>query len=333
MKPNEVVVITGATAGIGRATARLFAQQGAYIGLLARDEERLEATRREVDELGGKAIAIPTDVADADQVEAAAEQLERELGPIDIWVNDAMATIFAPFEEIAPEDFMRVTDVTYHGYVWGTRSALKRMRERNHGTIVQVGSAMAYRSIPLQTAYCGAKHAIKGFTEAVRTELLHEKSKVHITIVEMPAINTPQFEWAATTLDRHPRPMAPVFQPEVAAEAVVWAAHAKRREVMVGMSTRMAVSGEKLFPSLLDKLLAKTGVSGQMMKEPISPERPSNLWEPVSGDYGAHGRFDGEAYQHSAWLWLNMNRRLAVSLAGAGVAALAVLAGRPSNRQ
>jgi short-subunit dehydrogenase len=333
MKPNEVVVITGATAGIGRATARLFAQQGASIGLLARDEERLEATRREVEELGGRAVAISVDVADADQVEAAAERVERELGAIDIWVNDAMTTVFSPFEEIPPEDFMRVTDVTYHGYVWGTRSALKRMRERNHGTIVQVGSAMAYRSIPLQTAYCGAKHAIKGFTEAVRTELLHDKSDVHITIVEMPAINTPQFEWGATTLDQHPRPMAPVFQPEVAAEAVVWAAHAKRREVMVGMSARMAVSGEKLFPGLLDRLLAKTGVSGQMMKESIAPDRPSNLWEPVPGDYGAHGRFDGEAYQHSAWLWLNMNRRLAVAVAGASVAALAVLAGRSSSNR
>jgi short-subunit dehydrogenase len=333
MKPNEVVVITGATAGIGRATARLFAQQGASIGLLARDEERLEATRREVEELGGRAVAISVDVANADQVEAAAERVERELGPIDIWVNDAMTTVFSPFEEIPPEDFMRVTDVTYHGYVWGTRSALKRMRERNHGTIVQVGSAMAYRSIPLQTAYCGAKHAIKGFTEAVRTELLHDKSDVHITIVEMPAINTPQFEWGATTLEQHPRPMAPVFQPEVAAEAVVWAAHAKRREVMVGMSARMAVSGEKLFPGLLDRLLAKTGVSGQMMKESIAPDRPSNLWEPVPGDYGAHGRFDGEAYQHSAWLWLNMNRRLAVAVAGASVAALAVLAGRSSSNR
>jgi short-subunit dehydrogenase len=333
MKRNEVVVITGASAGIGRATARLFARQGASIGLLARDEERLEATRREVEALGGRAVAISVDVADPDQVEAAAEQVERELGPIDIWVNDAMATVFAPFDEISPEDFKRVTDVTYHGYVWGTKSALKRMRARNQGTIVQVGSAMAYRSIPLQTAYCGAKHAIKGFTEAVRTELLHDKSKVHITIVEMPAVNTPQFEWGATTLDKHPRPMAPVFQPEVAAQAVVWAAHAKRREVIVGMSARMAVSGEKLFPGLLDRLLAKTGVSGQMMKESIAPDRPSNLWEPVPGDYGAHGRFDGEAYQHSPWLWLSMNRRLAAAMAGAGVAALAVLAGRSSSNR
>jgi NADP-dependent 3-hydroxy acid dehydrogenase YdfG len=331
MRHGEVVVITGATAGIGRATARLFARQGAHIGLLARDEKRLEATKHEVEELGGKAVAISLDVADAAQVEAAADQIEQELGPIDIWVNDAMATVLAPFEEISPGDFKRVTDVTYHGYVWGTQSAIKRMRQRNHGTVVQVGSAMAYRSIPLQSAYCGAKHAIKGFTESVRTELLHEKSNVHITIVEMPAVNTPQFEWCATTLKQHPRPMGTVFQPEVAAEAVVWAARAKRREVVVGIPARMAVTGEKLFPGLLDRFLARTGVSGQMMKEPIAPDRPSNLWEPVPGDYEAHGRFDEEAYQHSGWLWMNMNRRLLMTLGGAGVAALALMAGRRSQ--
>lgn len=334
MKQNEVVVITGATAGIGRATARLFAQQGASIALLARDEGRLEATRQEVEELGGRAIAIPADVADAEQVEAAAELVEQELGQIDIWVNDAMTTVFSPFEDISPEDFKRVTDVTYHGYVWGTRSALKRMRERNHGTIVQVGSAMAYRSIPLQTAYCGAKHAIKGFTEAVRTELLHAKSNVHITIVEMPAVNTPQFEWCATSLTQHPKPMGTVFQPEVAAKAVVWAAHARRREVVVGFPSRMAIWGEKFLPGLLDRFLAKTAVSGQKLKEPISENRPANLWEPVPGDFAAQGKFGQGAHEHSAWLWLNMNRKWVIAMTGAGVAVLAVLAGRaPSGRQ
>jgi NADP-dependent 3-hydroxy acid dehydrogenase YdfG len=320
----EVVIITGATAGIGRATARLFAQQGAHIALLAREEERLEATRREVEQLGGKAITIPTDVADYAQVEAAAEIAESELGPIDIWVNDAMATVFAPIQDIAPEDFRRVTDVTYHGYVWGTMSALKRMRERNRGTIVQVGSAMAYRSIPLQSAYCGAKHAIKGFTESVRTELLNENSNVHITIVEMPAVNTPQFEWCATSLTEHPKPMGKVFKPEVAAEAIVWAAHARRKEVVVGMPSKMAIVGEKLAPGLADRILAKTAVSGQKLDEPIPENRPANLWEPVPGNYAAHGRFDEGARDNSAWLWLSMNRNWIIP----GITALALMAGR-----
>jgi NAD(P)-dependent dehydrogenase (short-subunit alcohol dehydrogenase family) len=334
MMPREVVVITGATAGIGRATARLFARQGACIGLLAREKERLEATRREVEELGGKAIAIPTDVADAEQVEAAAERVERDLGPIDIWVNNAMATVFAPFEEVSPEDFKRVTDVTYHGYVWGTQSALKRMRKRNRGTIVQVGSALAYRSIPLQAAYCGAKHAIKGFTEAVRTELLHDSSEVHITMVEMPAVNTPQFEWCATTMKQHPRPIGTAFQPEVAAEAVVWAAHARRREIMVGLSSSMAVWGGKFMPALLDRYLARTAVSGQKLSEPVPENRPANLWKPVPGNYAARGRFGRHAYQHSPWLWLNMHRKWVIAMMAAGGAALAVFAGRqPGNRR
>lgn len=322
-KNPEVVVITGASAGIGRATARLFAEQGAHIGLLARDGERLEAARQEVEQLGGKAIVIPTDVADAAQVEAAVDRVERELGPIDIWVNDAMATILGPVKDISPEDFKRVTDVTYHGYVWGTMAALKRMRQRNHGTIVQVGSAMAYRSIPLQAAYCGAKHAIRGFTESVRTELLHDKSHVHITIVEMPAVNTPQFEWCATTLEHHPKPMGKVFQPEVAAQAIVWAAHARRKEIVVGMPSRMAVWGEKFAAGLLDRVLAKKGVSGQKMQESISPDRPANLWQPVPGQFSAHGRFDQGARESSAWLWVTMNRNFLI----AGGTALALLAG------
>lgn len=323
MASPRVVVITGATAGIGRASARLFAQQGARIGLLARDDERLEATRREVEQLGGKAIGIATDVADAAQVEAAAERIERELGPIDVWVNNAMATVIAPMTEVSPEDFRRVTDVSYHGYVWGTMAALKRMRQRNRGTIVQVGSALAYRSIPLQAPYCGAKHAIRGFTEAVRTELLHDGSNVHITIVDMPAVNTPQFDWCATTLAQHPQPMGKVFQPEVAAKAVVWAAQARRREIVVGMPSRLAVWGEKLVPGLLDRYLARTAVSGQKSDMAISPDRPANLWKPVPGDYAAHGSFSDGAREQSAWLWASMNRNWLI----AAGAALALVAG------
>jgi short-subunit dehydrogenase len=321
---GEVVVITGATAGIGRATARLFAERGASIALLARDEKRLGATQREVEKLGGKALAIPTDVSDAAQVEAAAERTERELGSIDIWVNNAMATVFAPFKDISAEDYKRVTDVTYHGYVWGTMAALKRMRQRNHGTIVQVGSAMAYRSIPLQAPYCGAKHAIKGFTESVRTELLHENSNVHITIVEMPAVNTPQFEWCATSLTQHPKPMGKVFQPEVAARAVVWAAHARRKEVLVGMPSRMAVLGEKLAPGLADRILARTAVSGQKDKRSIPDDRPANLWQPVAGAFAAHGSFGEGARTQSATLWMTMNRNW---LLAGGMAALALVMG------
>lgn len=325
----EVVVITGASAGIGRATARLFAERGAHVALLARDEERLQAACKEVKQLGGRAIAIPVDVADHVQVDAAAARVEQELGPIDIWINNAMTTVFAPVESIDPDDFKRVTDVTYHGYVWGTMAALKRMRPRNHGTIVQVGSALAYRSIPLQSAYCGAKHAIRGFTESVRTELLHEKSRVHLTMVEMPAVNTPQFEWCATSLDERPRPMGKVFQPEVAARAIVWAASARRREICVGMPSQLAVWGDKMAPGLLDHYLAKTAVSGQKSGEPLPQHRPANLWKPVPGDYAAHGRFGDEARNNSAWLWVVMNRNW---LAAGSVALALAIGTRSRNR-
>ncbi|HJW57254.1 MAG TPA: SDR family oxidoreductase [Burkholderiaceae bacterium] len=304
----EVVVITGATAGIGRAAVQEFARHGASIALLARDHERLEAARAEVEQLGGKAIAIPTDMADYAQVEAAAERVERELGPIDIWINDAMATILAPFDEIEPEDYRRVTDVTYHGFVWGTMAALKRMRPRDRGTIVQVGSALAYRSIPLQSPYCGAKHAMKGFTQSVRTELEHDKSKVHLVILDMPGVNTPQFDWCKTTLDHHPKPMGKYYQPEVAARAIYWAAHSRRAEVVVGMPSLLAIIGEKFIPHLLDRYLARTGFKGQQTQQPIPPDRPSNLWQPVPGPYSAHGAFDQGARRHSVELWASMNR-------------------------
>jgi NAD(P)-dependent dehydrogenase (short-subunit alcohol dehydrogenase family) len=322
-KRPEVVVITGATAGIGRATVQEFARHGASIALLAREPERLEAARLEAEQLGAKAIAIPTDMAEYEQVEAAAERVERELGPIDIWVNDAMATIFSPFDQIAPEDYRRVTDVTYHGFVWGTMAALKRMRPRNRGTIVQVGSALAYRSIPLQSPYCGAKHAIKGFTQSVRTELMHDKSKVHIAIVEMPGVNTPQFDWCKTTLDQHPKPMGSYFQPEVAARAVYWAAHSRRAELYVGMPSALTIIGEKLAPGLLNWYLARTGFKGQHTRQPIDPDRPANLWKPVPGPYAAHGAFNAGAHRHSPQLWASMHRNWLL----AGGVALGVLFG------
>jgi NAD(P)-dependent dehydrogenase (short-subunit alcohol dehydrogenase family) len=317
---HEVVVITGASAGIGRAAVQQFARRGARIALIARDVERLEAARAEAERLGApQAIAIPADMADHAQVEAAAERAERELGPIDIWVNNAMATVFAPFADIAPEDFRRVTDVTYHGFVWGTMAALKRMRPRDRGTIVQVSSALAYRSIPLQSPYCGAKHAIKGFTQSVRTELEHERSNIHIAVVDMPGVNTPQFEWCKTTLTHHPKPIGTYFQPEVAARAIWWAAHARRAEICVGAPTLSTVLAEKFVPRLLDLYLARKGVSGQQGPQPIPPDRPDNLWHPVPGPYAAHGTFDAGASTRSLQLWATTHRGWL--LAGVGAAA------------
>jgi NAD(P)-dependent dehydrogenase (short-subunit alcohol dehydrogenase family) len=320
---QEVVVITGASAGIGRAAVRQFARRGARIALIARDTERLEAARAEAERLGApQAIAISADMADHAQVEAAAERAERELGPIDIWVNNAMATVFAPFADIAPEDFRRVTDVTYHGFVWGTMAALKRMRPRDRGTIVQVSSALAYRSIPLQSPYCGAKHAIKGFTQSVRTELEHERSNIHIAVVDMPGVNTPQFEWCKTTLTHHPKPIGTVFQPEVAARAIWWAAHARRAEICVGAPTLSTVLAEKFVPRLLDLYLARKGVSGQQGPQPLPADRPDNLWHPVPGPYAAHGTFDEGASTRSLQLWATTHRTWL--LAGMGAAGLAL---------
>jgi short-subunit dehydrogenase len=318
----EVVVITGASAGVGRATVRAFASRGARIGLLARGKDGLEGARREVEAAGGKALAIPTDVAYADQVEAAAEAVEKEFGPIDIWVNNAMTTIFSPLKKIKPEEFKRATEVTYLGTVYGTMAAVKRMYPRNRGTIVQVGSALAYRSIPLQSPYCGAKHAIRGFTNSLRSELIHDHSNIHITMVQMPALNTPQFNWCETRLPRHPQPVPPIFQPEVAAEAIVWAAHHKRREIYVGGPTVQAIEANKVAPGLLDLYLARTCYDGQQTNEPVKPDRPNNLFEPVPGDHGAHGIFDNRAHDSSAQLWQTTHRGW-VTAAGVGVAALA----------
>lgn len=316
----EVVVITGATAGVGRATARAFAAQGGCIGLLARGEEGLEATRTEVESLGGRAVAIATDVADAEQVERAAAEVENAFGPIDIWVNNAMSTVFSPVSEIQPEEFRRATEVTYLGAVWGTKAALKRMRERNRGVIVQVSSALAYRAIPLQAAYCGAKHALRGFTTSLRSELRHEGSDIHLTMVHLPALNTPQFDWSRTHLDQHPQPVPPIFQPEVAAEAIYWAAHHRRRDLFVGMSSLKAVWANRIAPGLADWYLAKNGLKSQQTNESIDPDRPNNLWQPLKGDHGAHGGFDSQARRHSGQWWLTRNRAwLTLAVGGAAL--------------
>jgi len=308
MKKHEVVVITGASAGLGRATAREFGRRGASVGLIARNQERLETAKKEIEDAGGKALAVPLDVADAAAVENAAQRVENELGPIDIWVNDAMTSVFSPIEQMTPEEYKRVTEVTYLGYVFGTLAALKRMRPRNHGTIVQVGSALAYRSIPLQSAYCAAKHAVAGFTDSLRCELVHQKSRVHVTMVQMPALNTPQFGWVKSRLPHKAQPVPPIFQPEVAARAIYFAAHAKRREVWVGTSTVTAIVGQKFIPGLLDLYLGKTGYASQQHDGPEDPNRPNNLWESVSGDYAAHGSFDDQASDSSIELWIDRQR-------------------------
>jgi short-subunit dehydrogenase len=329
--PTETVVITGASAGVGRATARAFGGCGARLGLLARGTDRLAATAEEVRAAGGEALVVPTDVADPDAVEAAAAAVEREFGPIDIWINNAMATIFAPLSRITAEEYRRATEVTYLGCVHGTMAALRRMLPRDRGTIVQVGSALAYRSIPLQAPYCGAKHAIRGFTDSLRCELLHERSGVHVTMVQMPALNTPQFDWARNKMTHRPRPMGTVFQPEVAAEAIVYAAHAKRREIYVGGSTVEAVLGNKLMPGLLDRWLARRGYQGQLSDETVGPaEPPDNLFAPPSGDFGAHGRFDRNAKSYTPSLtllrWRAGRHQSGLVSAGLGSAALIAVA-------
>jgi NAD(P)-dependent dehydrogenase (short-subunit alcohol dehydrogenase family) len=323
MAKGDVVVVTGASAGVGRATVRAFAGDGANVGLIARGTEGLENACREVEQAGCRAVAVPTDVADAKQVEAAAERIEQELGPINIWVNDAMTTIFAPFVEITPEEFKRATEVTYLGTVYGTMSALKRMWPRNSGTIVQVGSALAYRSIPLQAPYCGAKHGIAGFTDSIRCEIIHDKKNIHITMVQLPAMNTPQFNWCKTKLPRHPQPVPPIFEPEVAANAIVWAAHHRRREVYVGGPTVEAIWANKFFPGLLDWYLGKTGYDSQQSSQPVSPNRPNNLFEPVPGDAGPHGIFASRSTDVSEETWASLNKGW-LSLAGLSVASIAV---------
>ncbi|MFH8529720.1 SDR family oxidoreductase [Streptomyces tendae] len=326
---TEVVVVTGATGGVGRATARAFGARGAAVALLARGEHALRRAAEEVEEAGGRALPLVVDVADAEAVDAAATRVEEELGPIDVWVNAAFSTVFAPVAQIRPEELRRATEVTYFGFVHGTQAALRRMTPRDRGTVVQVGSALAERSVPLQAVYCGAKHAIQGFTESLRCELLHDRSGVRVTMVQMPGLNTPQFSWVLTRLPRHPRPVAPVYQPEVAARAVLHAAdHPERRVYWVGGSTVATLLGQKFAPGLLDRYLARTGYDGQQTDRPVDPSRPVNLWKPpddtAPDDYGAHGIFDDEAHPRSVQFWISRNRRpLALAATGAVAAALA----------
>src|SRR4051812_24123610 len=283
---SEVVVITGATAGVGRATVRRFAREGAAIALIARDREGLEAARKEVENAGGKALVLPVDVADADAVENAAQAAEEAFGPIDIWINDAMTTVFAWFQDIEPEEYERATRVTYLGAVWGTQAALRRMGPRDRGTIVQVGSALAYRGIPLQSAYCGAKHAMKGFHESLRTELRHKGSRVHLTMVQLPGLNTPQFEHARAKMPNEPKPVPPVYQPEVAADAIHWAAHPRRREVWVGAPTVKTIVGNRIVPGFVEWYLARTAIKGQQTDQPLGEAvRDGNLFHAPPTDH------------------------------------------------
>ncbi|MGE3856154.1 MAG: SDR family oxidoreductase [Dehalococcoidia bacterium] len=325
-KQPEVVVITGASAGVGRATAREFARHGAHIGLIARGVDGLEATRREVEAAGGRALAISADVADAAAIEAAAQAVEDTFGPIDVWVNNAMTSVFSPVVETTAEEYRRVTEVNYLGTVHGSLSALRRMRPRDHGAIVQVGSALAYRGIPLQSAYCASKHAIQGFNDSLRCELLHDGSNVRLSMVQMPALNTPQFSWVRSRLPHRAQPVPPIYQPEVAARAIYWAAHEQRRELFVGWSTVVAILGDKIAPGLVDRYLAATGFRSQQTDEPRDPAQPDNLWAPVPGDHGAHGAFDERARAFSLQLWLVMHVG-AIAAGSAGVTAASVAAG------
>jgi len=331
----ETVVITGASAGVGRAAAHAFAAQGAQIGLIARSTQGLQAAAAEVETKGGKALALPLDVVDPDAVEAAAGRVEDKFGPIDVWVNCAMATIFAPFHRISAEEYRRATEVTYLGFVYGTMAALKRMRERDRGSIVQVGSALSYRAIPLQSAYCGAKFAIRGFTDSLRTELLHDGVDVNLVMVQMPALNTPQFDWARNKMSRKPQPVPPIFQPEIAAEAIVFAAHSRRREVWVGSSSVEVILGNKVFPGLLDRYLARKGYAGQLTDDPADPSQPDNLFDPVPGDPGTHGRFDNRAARSSLQLWATEHRGtlIAAALGFAGFIGAMIAGGRPLARE
>lgn len=321
---EEIVVITGASAGVGRALVREYAKHKAKIGLIARDPERLEAAKNEVERAGGTALVLPCDVADAQKMEEAAERAERELGPIQIWHNNAMTTILAPVSETQPEEFKRATEVTYLGCVYGTMAALKRMLPRDRGVIVQTGSALSYRSIPLQAAYCGAKHAIAGFTDSLRCELIHNESKVRVTMVCLPGLNTPQFSWCRTRMPRQPQPVPPIFEPEVAAEALYWAAHHKRREVYVGGSTVIAINGQKIAPGFADWYLGTHGYQGQQASEPVDTSRPGNLFEPVPGNYAARGMFSQQSKDFSLQTWIDL-RRVPLGIAAAAAAGLGAL--------
>jgi NAD(P)-dependent dehydrogenase (short-subunit alcohol dehydrogenase family) len=330
MSKPEVVVVTGASAGVGRAIVHEFAKHGARLGLLARGQAGLDGARRDVERLGGKAIEIPTDVADSEQVFQAARKTEAKFGPIDIWVNAAMTSVFSPVRKMTPADFQRTTDVTYLGYVHGTLAALRSMRQRDRGTIVQIGSALAYRSIPLQSAYCAAKHAIVGFTDSLRCELIHDKSNIHVTCVHLPAMDTPQFGWVKSRLSRKAQPVPPIYEPEVAARAIYWAAHQRRREVWVGATTVEAIVAQRTIPGILDWYLGRTGYESQQTAERESPLRRNNLYQPVDddSDFGVHGRFRSRAAATSAQVWLDKNRDWIIG----GIGAAALLLGLGKRR-
>jgi short-subunit dehydrogenase len=292
---SRTVVITGASAGVGRATALAFARRGWNVALLARDRVGLENAAKEIEQAGGRALTISIDVADADAMFAAAAAVAKRWNTIDVWVNNAIATMFAPVSDISPEEFRRITEVTYLGYVYGTMAALIHMRPRNVGTIVQVGSALGYRAIPLQSAYCGAKFAIRGFTEALRSELQHDKSAIRVTMVQLPAVNTPQFDWARNKMPRRPRPMPPIHQPEGIAEAIFRASQQVPRELWVGFPSVRAILGAMIMPGVLDRFLAGKGYEGQLTSEPRSSGEPDNLFHPLAGRHSGHGRFDDQA--------------------------------------
>jgi NAD(P)-dependent dehydrogenase (short-subunit alcohol dehydrogenase family) len=332
----QTVVITGASAGIGRATAELYGRRHARVALLARGKAGLEAAALAIRDAGGQALVLPVDVADPDQVSAAADQAESELGPVDVWINVAFTSVFAPFTEISAAEFRRVTEVSYLGYVHGTMAALRLMKPRGQGTIVQVGSALGGRGIPLQSAYCGAKHAINGFTESLRCELLHEGSGVRITVVQMPAANTPQFSWVRSRLPHKPQPVPPIYEPELAARGVAFAAdHPGRKQYWVGDSTAATLIAQKFAAPLLDRYLARTGYQSQQTGDPDDPGRPDNLWDPVDqppgSDHGAHGSFDDHSHNVSPQLWLSQHART-VSAASAVTAAVAA-AGMVTRRR
>lgn len=330
---GKVVVVTGASAGVGRAIVRAFAAQGAHVGLIARGRDGLEAARKEVEAAGGRALVLPLDVADAAAVDLAAEEVERTLGPIDIWVNNAMVSVFAPIVETTPEEFRRVTEVTYLGYVHGTLAALERMRMRDRGMVVQVGSALAYRSIPLQAAYCAAKHAVNGFTESLRSELLHDQSNIHVTAVLLPAVNTPQFSWSRAKLPNEPQPVPPIFQPELVADAVLYAARHRRREIWLAWPAVKAIAGDRIAPGFTDRYLAKHGYDAQQSDVAIREDRPDNLYHPVPGDHGAHGSFDARAKRTSIEWWLSKHRAALLGGIGAAMALAAVGFGVAAQRR
>lgn len=333
IRKRRIVAVTGASAGLGRAIVRAFADAGWDVGLIARGRDGLEAARLEVEAAGGRALVLPGDVADADFVDDAADRIERELGPLDAWVNGAMVSVFSPVAQMAADEYRRVTEVTYLGTVHGTLSALRRMSARGRGTILQVGSALAYRSIPLQSAYCAAKHAVLGFTDSLRCELLHENSAIGVCVIQMPALNTPQFDWSRSRMPRRAQPVPPIYQPEVGAQAVLWAAEHEVRELNVGLSTSIAILGQRIAPSLGDHYLAATAFDSQMTDEPETPGRPDNLYHPLPGDAGAHGRFDARAAASSPYLWA-MTHKGAVAVAaalGMGLVFTSLLASRAAS--